>query len=140
MKSKPRKFKIYVLNTAFAVLLSIFSIYSSVSAVTPTPGCGNRVPNPLNPDCTGTDPDVGGILNRGIGYIPTVFIISVVASFIILAAQTLLTGGDASEKIGEFFKGIMKIGVVVAAMGLLWAFLFLIQYFTGGNILGQIPI
>lgn len=129
MKTQIKNKKVRLLHFFLPILLFVFALFNGVQAE-----CVNTVPNPLNPDCR---PDmrlsIGSLMNKFIGALP--IFVTVLAAGAIARSAIIIIFTTKPEKRSEAFKGIMYAAAGAALFYSIWLILFLIEYFTGGNLI-----
>jgi cation transport ATPase len=118
----------------FQVTLSLFVLVGSLLN-TAKADCENTIPNPLDPNCTknAADLSVGGLANRFIAIIPIV--ITLVTIFAIARGAVKIILADDAEKRQAGFKSIINAAIGAAVFYSIWLILFLIEYFTGAELI-----
>jgi hypothetical protein len=129
MKIEIKNRKAIVFNIALTVLTLVTTLTLKVQAA-----CQNTVPNPLNPDCNpGNVVTVGALTNRFIGVVPIV--ITIVTVVAIARGSLKIIMADDAEKRQAGFKSIINAALGAAVFYSIWLVLFLIEYFTGAELI-----
>jgi hypothetical protein len=118
----------WILSAIFPLFIFAVGSFNKVSAQ-----CINQVPTPLDPDCTGTQPTVGNLINRFVQVVP--FVVTFLAIIaIVRAAIKIINSADAEQR-NEGFKALLNAAIGLVLFFSIWIILYLIEQFTGGELI-----